>query len=102
LELGGLAACLLDPLLDQRVESMEVKRPVVLGIAIHLYCVILEGCDLSLELLVEQSQLLLLLKNVLAIKSHLLPLTIRLHMLFLHLFSHLIEHLKELIFVLVR
>ena len=80
---------------------MEVEK-LILGIAIHLYCVVLEGCDLSLKLLVEQSQLLLLLKNVLAIKSHLLSLTIKLCMLFLHLFSHLIEHLKKSIFVLVR
>ena len=56
---------------------------------------------MSLELLLKQSQLLLLRENILAIEGHLLPLAIRLLMLFLHLLSHLVKHLKELVFTLL-
>ena len=45
--------CLSDPLLDQFVEGAEVRRPAVLRAALHLHWVVLEGRDLSQELLVE-------------------------------------------------
>ena len=35
------------------------------------------------------------------VKSHLLSLAIKLRLLFFHLFPHLVEHLKELVFVLL-
>ena len=37
---------LLDPLLDQFVESAEIGRTVVLGIALHLHWVVLQGLRL--------------------------------------------------------
>jgi len=36
------------------------------------------------------------------VERHLFPLTIGLQLLFLHLPSHLVEHLKELVFLLLR
>ena len=63
--------------------------------------VILEGSNLSQELLIDLSQLFLLLENVLVIENHLFPFAVWLHLLLLHLLSHLMEHLKELIFLLL-
>jgi len=91
-----------DPLLDQLIEGKEIRRHVVLELARNLYWIVLEGCDFGLELLVEQSQLLLLLEDIFVIEGHLLPLAIGLLMLFLNLLSHLVEHLKELVFTLMR
>ena len=51
MELGGGQLGLHDPLLDQLVESMEIGRPVALGVALSLCRVVLEG--MALELLVE-------------------------------------------------
>jgi len=65
-----------DPLLDQFVQSSKIGRPAVLIVALRLHWVVLEGCDLSQELLVDQSQFLLLLENVLAIGSQLFPFTV--------------------------
>ena len=48
LELG-----LPNPLLNQRVEGMEIRRPYVLELALHLCWAILEGRKLVLELLVD-------------------------------------------------
>ena len=59
-----------DPLLDQFIEGAEVGRPVVLKIAFRLYWIILKGCGLDQALLVRQSQPLLLLEDVLIVKSH--------------------------------
>ena len=42
-----------DPLLDQLVESVEIRGPVALGVTFYLRRVVLEGCDLGLELLIE-------------------------------------------------
>ena len=90
-----------DPLLDQLVEGMKIGRPVALGIALSLYGVVLEGYDLGLKPLVKQPQLFLFSDDVFAVESHLLPLTIRLQLLFFHLLSHLVEHLKEWVFLLL-
>jgi len=43
----------------------------------------------------------MLSKDVFVIEDHLLSFTIKLHLLFFHLLSHLVEHLKELVFTLV-
>ena len=91
-----------DPLLDQLIEGKEIRRHVVLELAPSLYWIILEGCDFGLELLVGQSQLLLLLEDIFVIEGHLLPLAIGLLMLFLNLLSHLVEHPKEMVFTLMR
>ena len=58
-------------LLNQFVESAEVRSPAVLRIALCLHYVVLEGGYLRHELLIELSQLFLLLENVLAIENHL-------------------------------
>ena len=55
-----------------------------------------------MELLVEQSQLLFLTKDILAIEGHLLSLVIGFLLLFLYLLSRLVEHVKELVFALLR
>ena len=80
---------------------MEVKRLVSVGVALCLCRVVLEGYDLDLELLVEQYQLFLLSKDVFTVKSHLLSLTIKLRLLFFHLFLHLVDNLEELVFTLL-
>ena len=85
--MDGEALSLHCPLLDQFIEGMEIRRLVALEIALHLCWVVLEGCDLSLALLIEQFQLLMLLQDSLTIESHLLALAIKLHLLFLHLLS---------------
>jgi len=62
---------------------------------------VLKGNELSLELLVEQLQLFLFAKDVITVKSQLLPLAIWLLLLFLHLLLYLSEHLKQLVFLLL-
>ena len=64
------------PLLDQFVENAEVGRPAIVRVTLYLHSVVLEGCDLGQELLVEQPQLLLLLEDVLVIESHLFAFAI--------------------------
>ena len=91
---------LYNPLLNPLVEGMEIGRLVAFGVALSLCRVVMEGCDSGLELLVKQLQLLLL-DDVFAVESHLLPLTIILQ-LFFHLLSHLVEHLKEWAFPLLQ
>ena len=81
---------------------METWGSSALGIALCLSGVILEGYNLSLKLLVELPLLLLLMEDVLAIECYLFLLMIGLLLLFLHLLFHLIEHLKELVFLLLR
>jgi len=39
--------------------------------------------------------------DILVVESRLLPITIKLGLLFLHLFFHVSGHLKELVFVLL-
>jgi len=87
--------------LDQFIESAEVRRPTVLRVALWLNWIILKGFDLGQELLVEKSQPLLFLEDVLSIESHPISFTVRLLLLFFHLLFHLVEHLEELIFVLL-
>jgi len=43
-----------DPLLDDLIEGKEIRRPVILKLAPSLCLIVLEGCDLGLELLVDQ------------------------------------------------
>ena len=81
-------------------EGKETGRHVIRRTP-NLCWIVLEGWDLGLKLLVEQSQLLLLPEDILVIEGHLLPHAIGLLLLFLHLLSHLIEHLKELVFALL-
>ena len=61
-------------LLDQFIKSAEVRSLAILGVTLWLRWITLKGCDMGLELLVEQLQLLLLSEDVLAIKSHLFSL----------------------------
>ena len=61
-----------DSPLDQVVEGMETRRFSALGIALCLSGVVLEGCDLSLDLLVELFQLLLITEHILTIERLLL------------------------------
>jgi len=86
-------------LLDQLIKGVKIGNP--LSLAPPFVLVVLEGYNLSLELLVEQSQLLLLLEDDLVVEGHLLPLAIRLHLLFLHLLPYHVGHLKELVFALL-
>ena len=86
-------------MLDWLIEGMETQRSSTLRVAICLGGVVLEGCDLSLDLLVVLLQLLLLAENVLAVNRHLFSLTIELLLLFLHLLLQLIDHLKVLVFL---
>ena len=51
--------------------GMKIEGHVTLTVALCLCRFILEGYDLGLEQLVEQSQLLLPSKDVLAVESHL-------------------------------
>ena len=44
---------LYDPLLDQLIEGKKIGRPIVSKLAPSLCWIVLEGCDLGLELLVE-------------------------------------------------
>jgi len=46
------------------------------SIALQLQWVAVKGCDLDKELLVEQSQLFLLLEDVLAIERHVFPFVV--------------------------
>ena len=43
-----------DPLLNQLVEGMEIKRSIAIRFALNLCKVVLEGNDLGLELLDKQ------------------------------------------------
>ena len=88
-------------LLDQFIQSAEVGKPVVLRVALRLHWIVLRGCDLGEEFLVEQSQPLLLLEDVLAVESHPLSFTVQLRLFFLHLIFHLMECMEKLIFVLL-
>ena len=79
------------------IRGMETRGS---SIPVVVFCpcgVILKGCDLSLELLVELLQLLLFTEDVLTFKHYLFSLTIELLLLFFHLLFHLVEHLKELV-----
>ena len=89
-----------DLLLDQLVESMATRRPSTLGVALGSHGIVLEGDDLSLELLVERFHFLFT-EDVVTIERHMFSLAIGLQ-LFFHLLSHFIEHLKELVFLLMR
>jgi len=62
----------------------------------------LGGNDLSLELIFELPQCLLLMNGILMVESRLLLIAIRLGLLLLNLFFHVSEHLKELVFLLLR
>jgi len=77
-------------------------RDLLLGVVVSLSGIVLEGYNLSLELLVELLQLLLLTEDVLAVECHLLSLTVGILLLFFHLLFYLMEHLKELIFLWLR
>jgi len=90
---------LSNPLLDQFVEDAEVGRHAILRVALRLHLIVLRGCDLGQELLVEQSQPLLLLEDVLVVESHPFSFEVRLYLVFLHLLFHLVEYLEELIFL---
>ena len=84
--------------LDQLVKGSEVRSPFLLR-----RCeVVLEGSDLSLELVLELTQCLLLTDDILAVEKCLLPIAIRLCLLLLHLFLHVDEHLKLSVFVLLQ
>ena len=83
-----------DSPLDQLIEGKKTRGSSALGITLCSSGVVLEGCDLSLKLLVELLQLLLLTEYVLAVERHLFSLMIRLLLLFLYLLLHLVEHLK--------
>ena len=74
----------------------------MLTIRLCRWLVILEGNDLSLEVIVELPHCLQLTEDILAVESRLLPIAIRFSLLFLHLLFHVGEHLKELIFLLLR
>jgi len=51
---------------------------VALVVVLYLCRIVLESCDLDLELLIELSQLLLLQEDILVVESHLLSPEIRL------------------------
>ena len=57
---------------------------------------------MSLEVVAEMFQYLLLMDDILVVKSHLLPIAIRLGLLFHHLLFHVSKHLKGLVFVLLQ
>ena len=102
--LGGFAAWLLRSvfgLARQGLGGQETHQLQVRFLT-HRQLVVLEGSDLSLESNVELPQYLLLTDDILAVEGPLLPITIRVCMLFVHLLFHASEHLKELIFVLLR
>ena len=82
-----------DPLLDQLIEDMEIRGPVVLDVTLCLCGVVLKDGDLRLELLIKLLQLFLFAKDVIAVENYLLSLAVRL-LLFLHLLLHLPKHLK--------
>jgi len=65
-----------DPLLDQFIEGMEIRGPHILSVAFFSRGVVLEGDDLSLELLIELLQFFLFAKDVVIIERHLCPLAI--------------------------
>ena len=67
---------LYDPLLDQLVEGVDIWGPPALGVTFCVHEVILEGGDLSLELLIKQLQFLFA-EDVVTFERHLLPLLIR-------------------------
>ena len=50
---SGAEAALHDPLLDKLVEGVEIWGHPALGVTFCVHRVVLEGGDLSLELLVE-------------------------------------------------
>ena len=52
---------------------------------------------MSLELVIEPPQCLMLMDGILAVESHLLLTAIKMDLLFFHLFFHVNMHLKELI-----
>ena len=59
---------LSDPLLNQFVEGVRLRD--LLMVALRLHQIVLKGCELGQKLLVEQSQSLLILKDVLAVESY--------------------------------
>jgi len=61
-----------DPLLNPFIKSAKVGILVVFRVALRLHRVVLEGADFDQELLVEQPQFLLLVKDVLTVESYLL------------------------------
>ena len=65
-----------DPLQDQLIEGAENRGCSVLGIAFCPCGIVLEGCNLSLELLVELFQLIFLTEDILTLEHHLFLLTI--------------------------
>ena len=71
MESGDLASWLLRSAFGLVHQGSGARRPVVIGVALCLHWVVLEGGDLGQELLVKQSQLLLLLKDVFAVESYL-------------------------------
>ena len=79
---------------------MEVGRLALLRVILWLCWIILKGCDLVEELLVEQSQALFLLEDVLKDESHPFSFAVQLHFV-LHLLFHLVERLEELILALL-
>jgi len=90
-----------DSSLDQLVKGLEIERYFKLAFRMRRCLVVLEDSNLSLELVIELPQRLLLTDGVLAVEIRLLPIAIRLGLLFLHLLFHISEHLKELVFVLL-
>ena len=66
-----------------------------------MHWIVLKGCDLGQELLVEQSQPLLLLEVVLTVESHPFSFAVWLRLLFIYLLFHPVEFLEELIFMLL-
>jgi len=62
---------------------------------------VLEGSDLSLKLVVKLPQCLMLTDGILVVDSRMLSIAIRLE-LFLHLLFHVSDHLKELVFMMLR
>ena len=64
------------PLLDQFIKGGEIQGPPILGVAFFLRGVVLQGDDLSLELLIELLQFFLFMKYIVMIECHLCPLAI--------------------------
>jgi len=55
---------------------VDILGPSALDVTFCMHIVVLEGGDLSLELLVEQIQFFLFAENVVTFERHLLSLTI--------------------------
>ena len=89
--------------LDPLSEGLKVGRFCSSRIALQL-CQgqgVLEGSDLSLELVVELSQCLLFTDDIFPIENRLLLITIWLGLLLFHLLFDVSKHLKEMIFGLL-